>query len=44
MVHTGGHSDGHSILIIEDAGEISIHMADLMATHAHQPCIMGNGL
>ncbi|WP_066063389.1 YtnP family quorum-quenching lactonase [Neobacillus soli] len=36
MIHTGGHSDGHSILIIEDGGEISIHMADLMATHAHQ--------
>jgi glyoxylase-like metal-dependent hydrolase (beta-lactamase superfamily II) len=39
MVHTGGHSDGHSILIIEDAGEILIHMADLMATHAHQPVL-----
>ncbi|MEH7331534.1 MBL fold metallo-hydrolase [Neobacillus drentensis] len=36
MIHTGGHSDGHSILIIEDEGEMSIHMADLMATHAHQ--------
>lgn len=36
MIHTGGHSDGHSILIIEDGDEMSIHMADLMATHAHQ--------
>ncbi|MFF2449257.1 MBL fold metallo-hydrolase [Neobacillus sp. NPDC058068] len=36
MIHTGGHSDGHSILVIEDGGEMSIHMADLMATHAHQ--------
>ena len=36
MIHTGGHSDGHSILIIKDAGEMSIHMADLMPTHAHQ--------
>ncbi|MGG1675956.1 MBL fold metallo-hydrolase [Neobacillus sp. NRS-1170] len=36
MTHTGGHSDGHSILIIEDEGEMAIHMADLMATHAHQ--------
>ena len=36
MIHTGGHSDGHSILIIEDGGETCIHMADLMATHAHQ--------
>lgn len=36
MIHTGGHSNGHSILIIEDGGEMAIHMADLMATHAHQ--------
>jgi len=36
MIHTGGHSDGHSILLIEDGGETCIHMADLMATHAHQ--------
>jgi glyoxylase-like metal-dependent hydrolase (beta-lactamase superfamily II) len=39
MFHTGGHSDGHSILIIEDGGEMSIHMADLMPTHAHQPVL-----
>ncbi|WP_066366897.1 YtnP family quorum-quenching lactonase [Neobacillus fumarioli] len=36
MIHTGGHSNGHAILIIEDSGEIAVHMADLMATHAHQ--------
>ena len=36
MVHTGGHSNGHSVLIIEDSGEMAIHMADLLATHAHQ--------
>ena len=36
MIHTGGHSDGHSILVIEDGGEIVIHMADIMPTHAHQ--------
>jgi glyoxylase-like metal-dependent hydrolase (beta-lactamase superfamily II) len=36
MVRTGGHSDGHSILMVEDGGEIAIHMADIMATHAHQ--------
>lgn len=36
MYHTGGHSKGHSILIIEDSGEMAIHMADIMATHAHQ--------
>jgi glyoxylase-like metal-dependent hydrolase (beta-lactamase superfamily II) len=39
MFHTGGHSDGHSVLLIEDGGEISIHMADLMPTHAHQPVL-----
>ncbi|WML45692.1 MBL fold metallo-hydrolase [Neobacillus sp. PS3-40] len=36
LVHTGGHSDGHSILIIEDSGEVAIHMGDIMPTHAHQ--------
>jgi glyoxylase-like metal-dependent hydrolase (beta-lactamase superfamily II) len=36
LVHAGGHSNGLSILIIEDEGEMAIHMADLMATHAHQ--------
>ncbi|MDQ0196958.1 YtnP family quorum-quenching lactonase [Neobacillus ginsengisoli] len=36
MYHTGGHSDGHSILIIEDGEEMAIHMADLMPTHAHR--------
>ncbi|MDF1508681.1 MBL fold metallo-hydrolase [Robertmurraya sp. DFI.2.37] len=36
MVHTGGHSDGHSIIILEDGGETALHMADIMPTHAHQ--------
>jgi len=36
MHHTGGHSNGHSILTIESGGEMLIHMADLMPTHAHQ--------
>ncbi|RXI98620.1 MBL fold metallo-hydrolase [Anaerobacillus alkaliphilus] len=36
MHHTGGHSDGHSIVTIESNGELFIHMADLMPTHAHQ--------
>ncbi|AGE64586.1 hypothetical protein C663_2836 [Bacillus subtilis XF-1] len=36
MHHTGGHSDGHSVLICEDAGETAVHMADLMPTHAHR--------
>jgi glyoxylase-like metal-dependent hydrolase (beta-lactamase superfamily II) len=36
MVHTGGHSDGHSIIIFEEEGETIVHMADIMPTHAHQ--------
>ncbi|MBS3681977.1 MBL fold metallo-hydrolase [Ornithinibacillus massiliensis] len=36
MIHTGGHSDGHSIIVFEDKEETFIHMADLMATNAHQ--------
>lgn len=36
MVHTGGHSDGHSIIVYEDDEDCFIHMADLMATHGHQ--------
>ncbi|ANB62252.1 YtnP family quorum-quenching lactonase [Anoxybacteroides amylolyticum] len=36
MVHTGGHSDGHSIVVIESNGETAVHLADLMPTHAHQ--------
>ncbi|RKQ30521.1 YtnP family quorum-quenching lactonase [Oceanobacillus halophilus] len=36
MIYTGGHSDGHAILVFEDGEDSFIHMADLMATHAHQ--------
>jgi len=36
MVHTGGHSAGHSIITIESKGESLIHMADIMPTHAHK--------
>ncbi|KMY55092.1 hypothetical protein AC623_15065 [Bacillus sp. FJAT-27231] len=36
MIHTGGHSNGHSIITMERNGEWLIHMADLMPTHAHQ--------
>jgi glyoxylase-like metal-dependent hydrolase (beta-lactamase superfamily II) len=36
MVHTGGHSDGHSIIVLEHEGETFIHMADIMPTHAHK--------
>ncbi|MRX72709.1 MBL fold metallo-hydrolase [Bacillus lacus] len=33
--HTGGHSDGHCVVVLEDSGESALHMADLMPTHAH---------
>lgn len=36
MVHTGGHSDGHSIVHMKDGEDLVIHMADIMPTHAHQ--------
>ena len=36
MIHTGGHSDGHSIVLIEDEDDLVIHMADIMPTHAHK--------
>lgn len=36
MIHTGGHSDGHSILVFQEGDECFIHMADIMPTHAHQ--------
>ncbi|MFE7063978.1 MBL fold metallo-hydrolase [Sutcliffiella sp. NPDC057660] len=39
MVHTGGHSDGHSIVELIQGDEILLHMADLMPTHAHSPSL-----
>lgn len=36
MIHTGGHSDGHSIVKITAGGDTLLHMADIMPTHAHQ--------
>lgn len=36
MIHTGGHSNGHAIIIIESKGEMAIHLADILPTHAHQ--------
>lgn len=36
MIHTGGHSNGHCIIEMEDQDQHIIHMADLMPTHAHQ--------
>ncbi|WP_088103866.1 YtnP family quorum-quenching lactonase [Halalkalibacter urbisdiaboli] len=36
VIHTGGHSDGHSIVILEHEEETYIHLADIMPTHAHE--------
>ncbi|TYR82095.1 MBL fold metallo-hydrolase [Priestia megaterium] len=34
--HTGGHSNGHSIVILNSQNETLVHMGDLLPTHAHQ--------
>lgn len=36
IIHTGGHSDGHCIIVFEDGDDCFIHMADIMPTHGHQ--------
>lgn len=35
MIHTGGHSDGHSVIKLTQNGETILHMADIMPTQAH---------
>ncbi|MDN4606981.1 YtnP family quorum-quenching lactonase [Sporosarcina highlanderae] len=35
MIHTGGHSDGHSIIKLTQNDETILHMGDIMPTHAH---------
>ncbi len=36
MQHTGGHSNGHAVIRLEQDGQVLLHMADIMPTHAHQ--------
>lgn len=36
MIHTGGHSGGHSVIKFSEEENLFIHMADIMPTHAHQ--------
>ncbi|MFC4714460.1 YtnP family quorum-quenching lactonase [Planococcus dechangensis] len=36
IIHTGGHSNGHSVIKLEQNGETILHMGDIMPTHAHQ--------
>ena len=35
MIHTGGHSNGHSVIKLTQNGETILHMGDIMPTHAH---------
>ncbi|TWT08478.1 MBL fold metallo-hydrolase [Planococcus sp. CPCC 101016] len=36
LIHTGGHSNGHSVIKMTQGNEAILHMADIMPTHAHQ--------
>ncbi|WKA56100.1 YtnP family quorum-quenching lactonase [Planococcus shixiaomingii] len=36
MIHTGGHSNGHSVIKLTSGEETILHMGDIMPTHAHQ--------
>ncbi|WP_406565378.1 YtnP family quorum-quenching lactonase [Bacillus solitudinis] len=36
MIHTGGHSAGHSIVIVNHENEMFVHLADILPTHAHE--------
>jgi glyoxylase-like metal-dependent hydrolase (beta-lactamase superfamily II) len=35
VIYTGGHNRGHQIVRIEEEGDVALHLADLMPTHAH---------
>ncbi|MGT2801023.1 MBL fold metallo-hydrolase [Streptococcus marmotae] len=34
--HTGGHSNGHSIVLLKQGEDTIIHMADIVLTHVHR--------
>ncbi|MBM7314969.1 MBL fold metallo-hydrolase [Streptococcus suis] len=36
MHRTGGHSNGHCLILLKQAGETIIHMADTILTHVHR--------
>lgn len=36
MHHTGGHSNGHSIILLKQGDRTMIHMSDLLISHAHR--------
>jgi len=35
VVHTGGHNEGHQVVMLESKGEKALHLGDLLPTHAH---------
>lgn len=35
MIHTGGHSRGHSIIRFKQNGKTLVHLADILLTHTH---------
>ncbi|MBS4761240.1 MBL fold metallo-hydrolase [Carnobacteriaceae bacterium zg-ZUI252] len=35
LVHTGGHSNGHCIMLLQQKDETLIYMSDLLVSHAH---------
>lgn len=35
MIHTGGHSRGHSIIRLEQHDKTIVHLADILLTHVH---------
>ena len=35
IIHTGGHNNGHQIVVMESHGERALHLGDLLPTHAH---------
>ena len=36
MIHTSGHSNGHSIILLKQGKDTMIHMGDLMLSHVHR--------
>lgn len=35
VIHTGGHSRGHQIVVMESGGQVAVHSGDLLPTHAN---------
>lgn len=35
VIHTGGHTKGYQIVIVESGGKAAVYLCDLLPTHAH---------